>query len=124
MARRSVGLSQAALAARSLVTASAVAQWEHPDGTRPTLERLKIVAKVLDVPVGWLVAGGRRKPADVRKDRDAEPPAVMLDDYARTSQEEQLLAAFRRMNDRARGHLLALAQEFPVSRRDAGLPPR
>lgn len=124
MARRSAGLSQATLAARSSVTASAVAQWEHPSGTRPTLDRLKIVARALGVPLDWLVEGGRRNAVTPPVGRDPEPPALVLDVYAQTLQEEQLLAAYRRMNHRAREHLLALAQEFSPPRRRAGLQPR
>lgn len=117
MARRFAGLSQAALAERSSVTASAVAQWEHPGGTRPALDRLKAIAQALRVPVDWLVSGGNRGPFAFGETADTEPPAVLLDVYAQTSQEEELLSAFRRMGLRAREHLLALAREFPASRR-------
>ena len=49
LARRRAGLSQAELAKRSAVTASAVAQWEHPRGTRPSLDRLQAIAKAMSV---------------------------------------------------------------------------
>lgn len=117
IARRFAGLSQAALGELSSVTASAVAQWEHPGGTRPSLDRLKIVAQALQVPVDWLISGGSRKPTGFGKVAESETPAVVLDVYAQTEQEELLLTAFRRMGYRAREHLLALAREFPASRR-------
>lgn len=124
MARHFAGMSQAALAECSSVTPSAVAQWEHPSGTRPALKRLRMVAKALNVPIDWLLSGGKLKQSAIEHG-DTEPPAVVLDVYAQTAQEEELLSAFRRMGYRAREHLLALAREFPAGGRgDKRLQPR
>ena len=117
MARHFAGLSQAALAECSAVTPSAVAQWEHPSGTRPALTRLRLVAKALDVPIDWLLSGGKLKRSTAIDSGEPEPPAVILDVYAQTTQEEELLSAFRRMGYRAQEHLLALAREFPAAGR-------
>jgi transcriptional regulator with XRE-family HTH domain len=119
IARRRAGLSQAALAQKSHVTASAVAQWEHPSGTRPDLDRLQTIATATNVPLAWLVSGLAlaAAPAQVF---EIETPAIAIDVYAETLVEETLLKNFRLMSQQAREHFAALAQEFsnPRGRRD------
>jgi transcriptional regulator with XRE-family HTH domain len=118
MARRHAGLSQAALAKRSAVTASAVAQWERPAGTRPSLDRLQMVATVTGAPLNWLVSGVN---APLQEASRFETPAVVFDVYAETMQEEILLQRFRLLSPNAREHFVALAHEFSAQRRRSRL---
>ena len=67
-ARRRVGLSQSALAKTLGVGPSAVAQWELPIGTSPTLGHLTEIAKVAGLSFEWLATG--RGP--ITRDRDDE----------------------------------------------------
>ena len=56
-ARRLAALSQAALASRVGVGPSAVAQWELPGGTSPTVEHMTRIAQTCDVQFEWLATG-------------------------------------------------------------------
>jgi transcriptional regulator with XRE-family HTH domain len=124
LARRRAGLSQAALARRSAVTASAVAQWEHPTGTRPALNHLQTIATVTGVPLEWLVTGGQlRRAISEEWSSSGNAPAVMLDAFAQTIEEENLLRHFRSMSLEARSHFAALAEEFCKHRRRRRLQP-
>jgi len=116
IARRRAGLSQAALAQKSHVTASAVAQWEHPSGTRPDLDRLQAIATATDVPLAWLVSGSALVDAPTQV-FEMEAPAVAIDVYAETLVEETLLKDFRQMSPLAREHFAALAHEFSANRK-------
>jgi len=116
-ARRSAGLSQASLAKRSAVTASAVAQWEHPFGTHPALNRLPLIANATGVSVEWLVSGTALKTNRSLECIVAEPPAIVFDVYAETMEEETLLKNFRLMPPKTRALLSGLAYEFAASRR-------
>jgi len=57
VARRAKRWSQAKLAARLGITASAVGHWERPNGHRPSSENLIEIAKHLSVSVEWLAIG-------------------------------------------------------------------
>lgn len=117
MARHWAGLSQTKLARSTEVTASAVAQWEHPEGTRPSLQRLEVIAQATRVPIDWLIAGGAWTPRSASAEAEKEPPAVVFDVYAETLQEEALLRDFRLLPARARDHLAALVHESTSHRR-------
>lgn len=117
MARHWAGLSQTKLARRAEVTASAVAQWEHPEGTRPSLQRLEVIARATHVPIEWLIAGGTWTPKSVPTEAKQDTPAVVFDVYAETLQEEALLRDFRLLSAKARDHLVALVHESTSHRR-------
>jgi transcriptional regulator with XRE-family HTH domain len=56
LARKTRELSQRHIAALVGITPGAVSQWES-DETVPNVERLGLLARVLGVEIGWLVAG-------------------------------------------------------------------
>ena len=114
-ARRRALLSQSALAARVGVTASAVAQWEHPDGTSPALPRLQAIATATAVNFEWL-ATGRGRQQRGGKPESAEIPAVKLDLFALDETEETLLRRFRALSPRARQMLVGFLQELRPAR--------
>jgi transcriptional regulator with XRE-family HTH domain len=108
-ARRSAGLSQAALATAVGVGRSAVAQWERPEGSRPTSTNLATLSVITEVNFDWLATGrGARRLA-------SEPtvPALLLKFSAQCGLEERLLAAFRRLRSREQVALLALMEVLP-----------
>jgi transcriptional regulator with XRE-family HTH domain len=123
VARRCAGLSQAALAKKCHVTASAVAQWEHPSGTRPDLDRLQGISTVTNVSLVWLVSGVGA-PDEAAQVVEIEAPAVAVDVYAETQLEETLLRCFRLMSPHAQEHLVALAVELSSMRRKRGIQQR
>ena len=106
-ARRLIGLSQSALAKALGVGPSAVAQWELPTGTSPTLAHLTEIAKVAGISFEWLATG--RGPIALDRvaadDDDTKNPAT---DHA----EDRLLTAFRRVPDRKREALLRWIEDF------------
>ena len=117
-ARRAAKLSQSALAGRVGVTASAVAQWEHPDGTSPALGRLQAIATATAVDFEWL-ATGRGKPSRQHAAGDGEAPALKLELFALDDTEEALLRRFRALTPGARDSLVKLlGQLMPGRRRD------
>lgn len=92
-ARTGAGLSQAALAARLGIKRSAVTQWEHPRGTKPSLEHLIRIATETATAFEWLATG--RGPSNL--DPLESTPAVLLDEYAGDEFEAQALGHLRRM---------------------------
>ena len=108
-------MSQSALAARVGVTASAVAQWEHPDGTSPALPRLQAIATATAVNFEWLATGRGRQQRGA-KPESAEIPAVKLDLFALDETEETLLRRFRALSPRARQMLVGFLQELRPAR--------
>lgn len=96
-ARRVARLSQAQLASRIGISASAIAQWELPSGTSPTVDHLVVSAVVTSVAFEWLATG--RGPVGVR---DYERPALDASSFAVDHIEDRLLAAFRRLPRRKR----------------------
>lgn len=114
--RKRAALSQTKLAGMIGVSASAVAQWEHPRGTRPSFENLFRIVDVTGAPLEWLMVGGNNRRTS-KPGRSEETPAVSFEIYARTLQEETLLERFREIPTRRRPLLIAIAEEFAISSR-------
>jgi transcriptional regulator with XRE-family HTH domain len=111
IARHRAEISQTVLAHAIGVSPSAVAQWEHPQGTQPSLENLLRAAEVTGTSIEWLATGTIAR-ASVRTRSVEETPAVALDTYAQTLQEETLLERFRNGSANQRTLLLKIAEEF------------
>ncbi|MDR3385595.1 MAG: helix-turn-helix transcriptional regulator [Rudaea sp.] len=111
LARNEAKLSQTALAERVGVTASAVAQWESHNGTRPGTERLQDIAAATGATFEWLATGHGSKQRRSRT-RDEETPAVSLGSFARDAHEELLLERFRRLPRRAQEAFCSLIVEI------------
>jgi transcriptional regulator with XRE-family HTH domain len=99
------------------VTASAVAQWEHPRGTRPSIERLQGIATATRVSVAWLLSGGAMRPDKRAQYTEGEQAAVDIGVFAESLLEETLIKHFRLMRPKAQEHFAALATEMITSRR-------
>lgn len=84
-ARKQLKASQEAFAAQLGVSRGAVAQWEMPAGTAPTVDNLAKIASLSGVAFEWLVTGRGQKihghPAEVdeRRSNEAVTPADLLD---------------------------------------------
>jgi transcriptional regulator with XRE-family HTH domain len=106
-ARRLSGLTQASLAKAVNVGPSAVAQWELPHGTSPTIEHLAQIAIVSSVAFEWLATGrGAVALATL------ETPVVDTSSFAMDHVEERLLVAFRRVPSRKRETFVRWVEEF------------
>jgi len=114
-ARRGAKLSQTALAERVGVTSSAVAQWEHPNGTSPILARLQAVATATAVNFEWLATGRGPQQRGIRADAH-ETPAIKLDLFALDDAEETLLRRFRMLSPRGRQMLVGFLQELKAGK--------
>jgi transcriptional regulator with XRE-family HTH domain len=114
-ARRGARLSQTALAARVGVTSSAVAQWEHPNGTSPALARLQSIATATAVNFEWLATGRGQQHRGTRHDGH-ETPAIKLDLFALDDNEETLLRRFRALSPRGRQMLVGFLQELKAGK--------
>ena len=127
-ARRHAKLSQQLLATRVGVHRSAVAQWEQPEGSHPTVENLARLAITTSVSFEWLATGrGRMKYASDLRPGD-ETPAVLLEYSAQSETEVRALTAMRKLGFRAQvaivdmmealalGHALKLGRKAPYSR--------
>ena len=84
---------QTALAGRIGIQRSAVTQWEHPHGTKPSVEHLILIATETASGFEWLATG--RGPSAL--DPLDNTPALLEDDYVRDELEAQALAYLRRM---------------------------
>ncbi len=114
-ARRGAKLSQTALAERVGVTSSAVAQWEHPNGTSPILARLQAVATATAVSFEWLATGRGPQRRGIKAEAH-ETPAVKLDLFALDDAEETLLRRFRTLSPRGRQMLVGFLQELKTGK--------
>jgi transcriptional regulator with XRE-family HTH domain len=92
-ARALARISKAELARRIGVSASAVVQWEHPDGTRPSARHLSALAECTGTAFEWLATG--RGPPRVTSDDGT--PALAPAAIAVTLFEERLLELARRL---------------------------
>src|SRR5689334_9151922 len=90
-ARGRAELTKTELARRVGVCLSAVVQWEHPEGTAPSVRNLARVAEVTDVAFEWLATG--RGPARVATGDGT--PAIEPAAIATTLFEERLLQIAR-----------------------------
>ena len=100
LARRTAKLSQGRLAALLGVTAGAVAQWEMPAGTTPSVFRLGEIANATGVSFVWLGTGK----GDARRSKglDDATPALTRSAFAQSIEEEELLESFRRLPPKVR----------------------
>lgn len=106
-ARRLTKLSQAAFAKTLGVGASAVAQWEVPRGTSPTIPHLIEIAVLAGVAFEWLATG--RGPVGLA---GQETPAIDASSFTVDHGEDRLLAAYRRIPTRKRESFLRWMEEF------------
>jgi transcriptional regulator with XRE-family HTH domain len=106
-ARKLSKLSQAALANELGVRPSAVAQWELPKGTFPTLEHLSAISKCLGVSFEWLATGRGGVGLNT-----AECPAISTSSFAMDEIEDRLLAAFRCLPSRKRDVFVRWMEDF------------
>lgn len=106
-ARRLAALTQATLAKAVGVGPSAVAQWELPIGTAPTIEHLIEIAVLSGVAFEWLATG--RGPVTLGAQ---EIPAVDPTSFATDQIEDRLLNAFRRVPRRRRETFVRWMEEF------------
>jgi|SRR5687768_9297547 transcriptional regulator with XRE-family HTH domain len=106
-ARRLAQLTQAALAEQIGIGASAVAQWELPNGTSPTVDHLEEIAMVCGVAFEWLATGRGAVVSGVQ-----EAPVLMGTQLAADQTEDRLLMAFRRIPLRKRESLVRWMEEF------------
>ncbi|HEU4664543.1 MAG TPA: helix-turn-helix transcriptional regulator [Dokdonella sp.] len=106
-ARRLARLTQAKLAEAIGVGASAVAQWELPNGTAPTAEHLERIATVCGVSFEWLATG-----RGVAVQGVTEPPAIDTSELAADEVEDRLLIAFRRIPRRKREAFVRWMEDF------------
>lgn len=97
-ARRNAKLSQKALAELVGVHRSAVAQWEQPGGSLPTMENLARIAITTAVQFEWLATGRGRMTyvSDLAPPGD-ETPAVLLEFSAQGEVEVRALASLRKL---------------------------
>jgi len=101
-ARKLMGISRAELARRVGVKPSAAVQWEHEEGTAPSVRNLIKIATAADVSFEWLATGrGMARPKALR-----EVSAVTTDDFAHNMFEEQLLVLSRDVPTRWREPLI------------------
>jgi len=106
IARTRSGLTRAELGRRVGVKPSASRQWEQREATTPSVEHLTRVASVTGVAFEWLATG--RGPSALPNGEDQ--PVLIAEAFARDSQEERLLSAFRRVLLKHREHLVRLAE--------------
>lgn len=94
MARRQAGLSQSKAAQGLGVHRGTFGHWERGAGHAPTSANLLRLAMAMSVSYEWLATGrGSMQPASIEDD----VPALRLDCFAQSEDEEQLLLAFRKL---------------------------
>jgi transcriptional regulator with XRE-family HTH domain len=114
-ARQAAQMSQAKIASLINVTAGAVAQWEQPRGTKPTLGRLQAIAEITNVSFTWLATGhGTASPTKVSAGARDTVDTVY---FAHDQLEESLLTEFRALTVRNRELVLSLVTELAGRRR-------
>ncbi|GAB3368943.1 helix-turn-helix transcriptional regulator [Lysobacter rhizosphaerae] len=106
-ARRIAQLTQAELARRIGVGPSAVAQWELPEGTSPTVDHLIKIAALCGTAFEWLSTGRGSVTSG-----EQDVPAVSGSGLALDELEDRLLMAFRRIPARKRSHLVRWMEDF------------
>lgn len=106
-ARRVAGLSQSRLAEQLGVGPSAVAQWEVPNGTSPTVAHLAHIAKLTQVAFEWLATGR----GAIHLNGDGTP-AVETSVFAHDMLEERLLVGFRMLSPKRKEAVVRLVEEL------------
>lgn len=91
-ARRLAAISQTELARRIGVKRSAVTQWEHSNGTTPSVDHLIRIAIEAGVSFEWVATGRGENNCPVELAQ-----AVVLDDYAMDAHESRALGCLRGM---------------------------
>lgn len=104
IARRKAGLSQSTAAQRLGVHRGTVGHWERGAGHRPSSGNLMQLAMLLAASYEWLATG--RGSMQVSANEADEVPALRLDCFAQSDEEEHLLLAFRRLPERRREAIL------------------
>ncbi len=93
-ARLAAKLSQQQLAIQVGVKRSAVAQWEQPAGTSPSIVHLATIAITTGMSFEWLATGrGQSR-------RESEEFAAMTEDFAHSELESKVLDLLRRLSPR------------------------
>lgn len=105
-ARLSAQMKQAELARRVGVKRSAVTQWEHPQGTLPSMDHLIRIAMETGTGIEWLATA--RGPWCINSSELV--PTVLAEDYAQDAQESDLLLRFRRLPANKRRIALQILQ--------------
>jgi transcriptional regulator with XRE-family HTH domain len=109
LARRAAKMTQAKLAETTGVSPSAVAQWEHPNGTHPNLARLRKIAALTSAPFVWLALGE----GPPFKSNVEEPAAALVPSaFAQDLEEENLLREFRLLSPQAKHSVVCLVEEL------------
>ncbi|MBX3711908.1 MAG: helix-turn-helix transcriptional regulator [Lysobacter sp.] len=103
-ARTLAGLTQAELAQLVGVQRGAVAQWESPNGSLPSMDHLIAIAQHTGVHLEWL-GTGRGKPCP-----EAGQASPDTDERAQDELEAACLQALRRMPRRMRERILSVLQ--------------
>lgn len=128
-ARQAARLTQSELAAALNLSRSAVAQWESASGSAPSTANFARLAATLGCTFEWLATGqgsrsNTRRPAFGRDDDPS--PAVLYRLFAHNDEEEQLIEAFRTLDDFDRAAVVVLTETLsarPQRARRARLPP-
>jgi transcriptional regulator with XRE-family HTH domain len=102
-------MTKANLARRVGVCLSAAVQWEHPNGTSPTVANLARIAEACDVAFEWLATGrGPMAPVIV----DAASASIDVRAIAISPFEERLLRAVRAMPAHQQDILIEFARSL------------
>lgn len=103
-----LGLSRAQLARQVGVSPSAAVQWEHPEGTSPSVANMARIAQVTETSFEWLTTGrGRARAGD-----NGEPLPIHRDCMAIDLYEEQMLAVARNVPRNQRELLMKFLQSI------------
>jgi len=105
-ARKLARVTQAELARRIGIAPSAVAQWEQPGGTSPTVEHLIQIATSCGIAFEWLATGRGDAPIAT------ETAAIDTTSFAVDQFEDRLLVAARRIPRRKRDAFIRWLEEF------------
>jgi len=112
-ARANAALTKAELARRVGVCLSAAVQWEHPQGTAPTVTNLTRIAQITDVAFEWLATGrGAIRIAIGDGPATIHPAAVAM-----TMFEERLLRIARELPSNHHEPLLAMLSTWTKNAR-------
>ncbi|WP_371282958.1 helix-turn-helix domain-containing protein [Dokdonella sp.] len=122
-ARRKASISQTEFARRIGVSPSAVAQWEHPNGTQPSLQSVVRILEITGACPNWLLLGSSNKQGK-QGSKAGEASALALEMYAHCLDEENLLTIFRKIPTSRRSLLMSMAEELAAPRLPESRKPR